>query len=255
VALYLESAPAAEPVTVAELKRQCRIDIADEDMDLLTWIAAAREQVEQDTDLQLVASAWRLALDGFPDGAIELPKGPVTAVISVTYRDADGLAQTFDAALYQVVADGEGAQVRPAVDTAWPATDAAAESVQVTFAAGWPVTSLAATIAAGVRTVTPASMAGLQAGQRLLIDGDRAAAEQVTVQSTTSTTFTALFANDHAAAPIPVNGVPQRARQAVRLLAGHWYLNREATVTGSVSGPIDLAYRALVDGLRVWKLE
>jgi hypothetical protein len=58
-------------------------------------------------------------------------------------------------------------------------------------------TTLGTTIAAGVRTVTPASMAQIYAGQRLFINQNAAGAESITVTSITATTFTATFVNAH----------------------------------------------------------
>ncbi len=40
--------------------------------------------------------------------------------------------------------------------------------------------------------------------------------------------------------------VPQSEKQAMLLLVGHWYENREATTVGVVSRPIDFAVRALL---------
>lgn len=42
--------------------------------------------------------------------------------------------------------------------------------------------------------------------------------------------------------------VAERARQAVALLVGHWYRNREAI--GNVGQPIALAYHSLIDSLK-----
>ena len=57
-------------------------------------------------------------------------------------------------------------------------------------------TTVAAAISAGTQTVTPGSMASIYTGA-LLIVGTGASQEVVTVTATTSTTFTAVFANSH----------------------------------------------------------
>jgi uncharacterized phiE125 gp8 family phage protein len=41
--------------------------------------------------------------------------------------------------------------------------------------------------------------------------------------------------------------VPQTIKQAMLLLVGHWYENREATLVGTISKSIDFAVRALLD--------
>lgn len=59
-------------------------------------------------------------------------------------------------------------------------------------------TTLGTNIAAGTRTVTPASMARIFVGQRLFIDqGSTTVSESVVVTAITSTTFTAVFAFAH----------------------------------------------------------
>jgi uncharacterized phiE125 gp8 family phage protein len=45
--------------------------------------------------------------------------------------------------------------------------------------------------------------------------------------------------------------VPRRAKQAMLLLVGHWYRQREAVGTSSFATEIPLAYRALINSLRV----
>lgn len=59
-------------------------------------------------------------------------------------------------------------------------------------------TTLGTAIAAGVRVVTPGSMAGIVTGRNLIIGG--ATEETVTVSATTATTFTATFVAAHNAA-------------------------------------------------------
>lgn len=58
-------------------------------------------------------------------------------------------------------------------------------------------TIVAAGIAAGTRTVTPAAIARIYVGQQLIIDSGAAVSERVTVTAVTSTTFTAVYANAH----------------------------------------------------------
>jgi hypothetical protein len=61
-----------------------------------------------------------------------------------------------------------------------------------------PGTSIPAAVAAGVQTVTPASMTFIEVGSALSIDGG-ANQETVTVTATTATTFTAAFTKAHVA--------------------------------------------------------
>ena len=58
--------PAAEPVTLAEVKNHLRI-AHDSENDLLQGlIRAAREDLERATGMALIDQTWRLVLDGWP---------------------------------------------------------------------------------------------------------------------------------------------------------------------------------------------
>ena len=60
--------PAAEPVTVAEVKSHLRLQHASEDDLIAGLIRAAREEVERATGMALIDQTWRLVLDRWPRG-------------------------------------------------------------------------------------------------------------------------------------------------------------------------------------------
>jgi uncharacterized phiE125 gp8 family phage protein len=64
----LTEPPATEPVSVADLKSQLRIDDSTEDALLATYIEAARGLIEEFTGLAFIAQEWRLTLDHWPAG-------------------------------------------------------------------------------------------------------------------------------------------------------------------------------------------
>ena len=87
------TAPAVEPVTVAEAKAHLRVTSTNEDALISNLIASAREEVEAATGIALITQDWRLYLDAWPDcGVIRLPKHPVQLVSQVTVYDALGTA-------------------------------------------------------------------------------------------------------------------------------------------------------------------
>ena len=47
------------------------------------------------------------------------------------------------------------------------------------------------------------------------------------------------------------SSVPERIKQAIRLLAAHWYENREAVITGTTAALVPLAVERLVDSFIV----
>lgn len=51
---------------------------------------------------------------------------------------------------------------------------------------------------------------------------------------------------EYVAGRAAVGEVPQRVKQAMQLLVGHWYEHREAVLTGSISKEIELSVHALL---------
>ncbi len=130
-------APAAEPVTLAEAKLQCRVDGADEDALLNSLIATARLQAEHRTGRALITQKWRLTLDRFPFDSLELPLAPAASVEAVTYLDENGTRQTLAAASYRLITDELVPRLVPSYGEAWPSCRVTPGSVQVDFTAGY----------------------------------------------------------------------------------------------------------------------
>jgi uncharacterized phiE125 gp8 family phage protein len=101
--LFRTTAPAVEPVTVANAKTQLRIGHDSEDDLLAGLIRAAREEVEARTGLALISQSWRLALDRWPRfGRVALLRHPVVDILSVTVYGAEGEASLVDPSTYEV---------------------------------------------------------------------------------------------------------------------------------------------------------
>ena len=182
----LVTAPAAEPMTVAEVKDHARIDGSADDAYIGDLITAARERVERNTGRGLITQTWRLTLDDWPaanrdawwdgqrDGPIsvldaawvELRKAPIAAVTSVVTKDEDNSPTTWAASNYYLARqpNGYGRLTRKS-GAVWPVvTVRAASAIEITFTVGY------GTLAASV---------------------------------------------------------PSPLRHAIKMLAGHWYDNRE----------------------------
>lgn len=52
----------------------------------------------------------------------------------------------------------------------------------------------------------------------------------------------------------PVSTVPVAIKQAILLLIGHWYANRETVVTGTITAQVPFAVEALLSTYRVWSV-
>src|SRR5688572_29997630 len=74
------SAPASEPLTLAEAKLYLRVDHTNEDALIGDMIVAARMTAESWLKRSLISQAWKLSYDdGIPD-IVWLPMGPVSSI-------------------------------------------------------------------------------------------------------------------------------------------------------------------------------
>ena len=109
-----------EPVTVAEAKAHTFIDHTDDDDEITMLVAAARDHVERYCNLKLATQTVAAKCDDFGDLSY-IPFGPVQSITSIKYIDADGLEQTLDASVYELVADELCASIVRQYNKTWPA--------------------------------------------------------------------------------------------------------------------------------------
>lgn len=167
--LKLITAPAVEPITLDQLKLQCRIDGTDEDLLLAIIIQAARAKAENYTGTAIISQVWEQTLDAWPEAEIELLKPPVTAITSVTYRDAEGATQILSNALYTLDAATFPGWLLPQVDVTWPDTDGSASAIAIRYTTGY---ADAASIPADMRAWLLLTAAYLYAQREaLVVDG------------------------------------------------------------------------------------
>lgn len=160
------TAPASEPVTLAEAKLHCRVDLTDDDALITAHIVSAREEIERLTGMALITQTLELVLPEWPcSDRVELPRPPLTSVTSVKYKDYTGSETTWDSANYIVGVDSVPGVLGLAWNAVWPSVVLyPVEPIRIRYVAG--------------------------------------------------------FASAAA--------VPQSLKQAMLLLIGHWYENREA---------------------------
>jgi hypothetical protein len=158
------TAPAVEPVTLADAKAQLRIELAftNDDSLITDLIIAAREACETEVRQTFISTQWRLHIDGFPfgggyfnrtvrqmgegpmwlpqqgGGVFELPKGPLISVQSITYADTNNTAQTVNPSLYRAQTGLPG-RVQPVFGQVWPIAAPIIDSIQILYTAGYGV--------------------------------------------------------------------------------------------------------------------
>jgi uncharacterized phiE125 gp8 family phage protein len=149
--LSLVTPPATEPLSLDDAKLHLQVDGDAENVTIDALVYAAREWLENFTGRALIQQTWDLKLDSFADcdyfreGAIWLPKPPVTAVSSVTYVDTAGVSQTWSSSEYQTdLPSGphaRRARIQPAYGYTWPTTRDQPNAVTIRFVAGYGTTA------------------------------------------------------------------------------------------------------------------
>ena len=146
MAIAVITAPVAEPVSLAEAKRQCVVE-HDLDDDLLTLlISVAREHGESLTRRSWAPQTLELTLDRFPTNSayIELPYGPVSGLLSIKYMVAnDDTEYTFDTSKLRFDFSRLLGRTMLKAGETWP-TDAV--EVRVRYTAGWAIAEFPPTL-------------------------------------------------------------------------------------------------------------
>ena len=116
-----------EPITLAELQAQARIDTTDAAQDDLindVFIPAARDYIEWRAGITVHEKTLELVMDCFPySEPITLPHAtPLISITSVKYKDSAGTETTWGSSNYVTSAGGprELGKIAPAYGQAWP---------------------------------------------------------------------------------------------------------------------------------------
>ena len=184
MAVKLITAPTQEPITLAEAKAQCRVDITTDDALIAGLVKAARLYCEKISWRAFMRQTWELWLDSWPASSFTLPFPPLYSVTSIKYYDTADVEATLSTSIY------------------YADTIATPGAIRLKYNQTWPSTVLRTYNAVVVR-------------------------------------FVAGYATDEE--------VPQNFKQAMLLLVGHWYENREAVTLGTVSRQLELAVRTLLE--------
>lgn len=168
----LKTAPAAEPLALAELKMHLRVTSSAEDDYITALGKAARRRVEEMTGRALVNQTWYLYLDHWPaEDRIRLPRAPLSSITSLAYVDSAGTINTFSGDYWD--AD----------------TNATPGELVLTYGSGWPSATLRPNSPIVVEYVAGYGATGAS--------------------------------------------VPEELKQAIYLMAGLWYAQREPIIVGT----------------------
>jgi len=166
--LVLTTPPAVEPLTVQEVREYLRLDdLTDtsEDDYLSALITAARGYCEGFQNRAYITQTWQMSFDYWPSYVIDIPRGSLQTINSVSYKNSAGVVTTLtETTQYVVSTRGIMGRISPPYAQPWPPfVPFPLDAVVIDFTCGY---------------------------------GDKA------------------------------DRVPEKVRQAMRLLVSHWYENR-----------------------------
>lgn len=142
----LVTPPAALPVDLADVKAHLRIDTAEEDQLIDTYLTAAVARLDGWKGVLgrcLVTQTWRQSFSEWPaSGILRLPLAPVASITSVKYSDAGNVEQTVSNSNYTLSTDTLGPYVRLASTYGLPELYAERDDVvRVEYVAGYGAAS------------------------------------------------------------------------------------------------------------------
>jgi uncharacterized phiE125 gp8 family phage protein len=110
----LLTAPAVEPLSLAEAKAFLRVEHSDDDDVIGALIAASRIHVEAQTRRALISQTWRITLDAWPDnGRQPVRPAPLRALSAARVYDYGGVAHAVDTEAFVVDAGASALAFAP----------------------------------------------------------------------------------------------------------------------------------------------
>lgn len=136
------TAPALEPVSVAELKIFARIDGSTEDTLLGEMIQAARENTEKYLGRALITQTITASLDFWGDVAIQLPRPPLISVTQIHTLNESDVQTVYSASNYYLITDEEPGKVIIKNGASPPTTTTRQKGgIQIVYVAGYGAAS------------------------------------------------------------------------------------------------------------------
>ena len=97
----LLTAPAIEPLSLAEAKAFLRVETSDDDEVIGALIAGSRIHVEAQTRRALITQRWRISADAWPaDGRLAIVPAPLQTLIAARVYDFDNASHAVDTAAF-----------------------------------------------------------------------------------------------------------------------------------------------------------
>lgn len=124
---------------LSDAKAHLRVTSSDENSLISMYINVAVDFIERYCGVTLAETTWQLDLPSFPtvDRFIELPRGPVSAVGSMYYYDADNVSTLWASSDYQTSFSELPAKIYLEEGDTWEDTYERPDAVRVQYTAGY----------------------------------------------------------------------------------------------------------------------
>jgi uncharacterized phiE125 gp8 family phage protein len=131
----LLTAPAVEPLSLAEAKAFLRVETSDDDGVITPLIAAARIHTEAQTRRALITQNWRLSFDCWPEeGRLTVVPAPLQALAASRVYDTSNVAHAVDTAAFVL---DKGASALIFAPWALPAPGRVAAGIELDVTVGY----------------------------------------------------------------------------------------------------------------------
>jgi uncharacterized phiE125 gp8 family phage protein len=257
--------PRAEPMALVSAKNHLYYTLDDQDTAIAGLVTTARLHVEAYLQRALVLQTVELAFEQFHD-VFRLDRSPIMKFGSVQYRDSAGAYQTLDPAVYQVDTRSEPGRLVRAYGAVWPQIRGGEDlhSVLITYQAGYLAP---ATASAGADTLTVQDNPFAN-GEKVYVSQDGGAVPAGLTENapyyvvgTSGNAFQLSVTSGGAAVDMTSAGsgsifvsrrrMPESFRQAMKLMLGHWFENRENVVVGTITAKLPEAASRLLAPYRL----
>ena len=154
--LVLHTAPASEPITLAEAKSYLRVDSSGDDALITSLISTARQLCEEHTQRAFMTQTYELFLDAIEDledllwegmrtgpyinyykNYIDLPMPPVVSISHIKTYDDNDTATTFASGNYYVDNARQPARVVLRTGETFPTALRVANAIEVKYVTGY----------------------------------------------------------------------------------------------------------------------
>jgi uncharacterized phiE125 gp8 family phage protein len=138
MAWKVDTEPATEPVALAEVKADLKMDdITDDDTTLTELIKVARVDGEQYTQRKFIDTTINEYYSSFGD-CLELSLSPVSSITEIYYVNADGINTELTSANYQTDLISEPSKIFPKVGGSFPDVQSGAiNPIRVKYVVGY----------------------------------------------------------------------------------------------------------------------